>query len=333
MIIRIKKRSLAIVSVLVILTIALTFAISLPLIYAATINTTSGGFGVWIVISNQVPTNITLSNVTGFAVDPISGTDAVIIITFNASDPDGVENINGTDGGRVFVNLTLGTEGAQFRTSSTCTNYTDAAAGHVVFNCTIIMRYYDNQSSDWVINITVIDANGAIARNSSSGDNSPNTFTYNSLSAFSMTANFPGEAANLNFTSLNIGDTDKPGKAPILLNNTGNDDFDQINITAAALVSGGNSIAVTSFAINITNGTAGKGQPLSLTSLTIRAPGSGLPNASLKHGPGISGDTVPYVGITDTLGNLSLYFWIDVPTGLATGTYNNTWNITVINLP
>ncbi|MCH8067541.1 MAG: hypothetical protein IIC69_03075, partial [Nanoarchaeota archaeon] len=96
---------------------------------------------------------------------------------------------------------------------------------------------------------------------------------------------------------------------------------------------GGNSIAVTSFAINITNGTAGNGQPLSLTSLTIRAPGSGLPNASLKHGPGISGDTVPYVGITDTLGNLSLYFWIDVPTGLATGTYNNTWNITVINLP
>ena len=74
---------------------------------------------------------------------------------------------------------------------------------------------------------------------------------------------------------------------------------------------------------------------MSAANVTIRARAqtTGLDNQTFLHGPAISGDIVPYAGVTDTVGNISLYFWIDVPTGLATGPYNNTWNITVVDLP
>ena len=53
----------------------------------------------------------------------------------------------------------------------------------------------------------------------------------------------------------------------------------------------------------------------------------------MLHGPGISGDTVPYPANTGfkTQGNQSLLFWIDVPGGTKTGTYTDTWNITVVD--
>jgi len=337
MIIKIKKRDASIVSLALIFTLAIIFTLSIPLIYSETSNTTTRGVGVWLVISNQNPDNVTLVNATGFSVDPVSGTDAVIIIVFNASDPDGVGNINGTDGdARVIVNLTLGTPRngfGQHRVSSTCTNTTDIPAEIVTFNCTINMRYYDNESSNWVINITVIDSNGAITRNSTGTGGSPNTFIYNSLSSFSLNARGVGEDANLNFSSLNVGQNDQEAKAPILLNNTGNDDFDQVNITGSSLLSGSNTIAIGSFSVNSTNSSTGLGVPLSTSALTIPAPGSGSPNLNLLHGFGISGDTVPYQGPTEIRGNQTLIFYVDVPSGTASGTYNNTWNITVIDLP
>jgi len=307
--------------------------------YTIRVNDTSNRFTtndtIITVQSAANPPVIKLNNVTvGFQVDPVAGGSAFILISFNVTDAQGVTTINGS---KAIVNLTLDSgDDGQFRfnisddeTSNiepgTCYNHTQGTV--MIINCTIEMRYYDNASASWVINVSVEDTAGGVGRNDTI------SFTYNSLSSFSLTANHPGEAANLNFTSLFSGDVDKPAKAPILLNNTGNDDFDQINITAADLISGSNTIAVTNFAVNITNNTAGNGQALALTPLTIRSPGAGLDNASLLHGPGISGDTVPYTGPTDTKGNISLYFWIDVPAGLATGTYNNTWNITVIDLP
>jgi len=44
---------------------------------------------------------------------------------------------------------------------------------------------------------------------------------------------------------------------------------------------------------------------------------------------------VPYQGVADfkTKGNQTLLFWVDVPSsGLSAQTYNNTWNLTVVDL-
>jgi len=326
MIVKIKKRDL------LILTGVLILIILLPLIYSQVGQVETGAFGVWLVISNQKPAINATFNLTGITIIPSSGTNVQVLIKFNASDPDGVTQINGTDGGRVVVNLTLGPPGiAQFRDVATCTNTSETDL--VTFTCTINMEYYDNASSDWVINITVTDSNSATATNDTG------KFTYNSLAAFSLTRKGLSESG-LNFTSLNLGDVDKPAKTPILLNNTGNNDFDQINITAADLVSGSNSIVVGSFTINVTNSTGadiGKGLPLTKAAQVIRDLGSAgnvVANATLLHGPGISGQSVPYPGVSQftTKGNRSLYFWVDVPTGIGTGTYNNTWNITLVDL-
>ena len=342
MIVRIKKRDLLIA------TVSLFLIALIPLVFAQTQTPQKAGFGVWIIISNQNPINITLNNATGFTVNPSASGSIEIIISFNASDPDGLGQINGTIGGKVTVNLTLGAPGvAQFRTQTTCTNSTEggtASGKEVTFNCTINLQYYDNASSNWVINITVEDSNGGVGRNDSSdSESTPHTFIYNDLASFTLTAKHPGEGANLNFTSLNVGDQNQEAKAPLLLNNTGNNDFDQINITAADLTSSGTSdtIPATAFAVNVTNSsvidpTEARGLALSTTAQVIPATvGAGIPNATLLHGPGISGDSVPYTGTADSLskGNLSLIFWIDVPSSsLSAQTYNNTWNITVVDL-
>ena len=332
MIIKIKKRDLLIATAL------LSLVILIPIIYAQAQTVKTAGIGVWLVISNRAPV-IYLLNESRFSLDPVSGGSAPIVIVFNATDPDNVEQINGTSGGRVIVNVTLGTPAdAQFRTQSSCTNTTlgSGSTGVVTFTCTVNMRYYDNNSAGWVINLTLIDSNSGVARNDSNGT-SLHTFTYNALAAFSLTAKGVSEAANLNFSSLNLGDANKEAKAPILLNNTGNNDFDQINITGAALIgvtTPTDTIAASSFFVNATgNATAGNGLPLSTSSQTIPGVDS-TANATLFHGPGVSGDSVPYPGVAGftTKGNQTLIFWVDVPTGISSQTYNNTWNMTVVDL-
>ena len=188
----------------------------------------------------------------------------------------------------------------------------------------------------WVINVSVQDTSGLVGRNDTV------TFTYNALSAFSITAKDVPEAANLNFSGVFVSTNDQAAKAPLLLNNTGNDDFDQINITGADLlqVGGSGSILISNFYVNVTNNTNGFGLQLSTSPLTIPATtcmggscGSN-PNATLMHGPAISGDSVPYPGAADfkTKGNQTLIFFVDIPSGTAAATYNNTWNMTVVDL-
>ena len=337
MIIKIKKRDLLIA------TAFLSLLVLIPLIYAQVGTAKKAGFGVWLTIGNRNPV-IYLLNESRFSLDPVSGGSAAIIIAFNVTDPDNVNQVNGSgDSGGVIVNLTLGSRSdAQFRTHSSCTNTTTGSGGTGIatFNCTVNLRYYDNNSANWVINITVIDSEGGTGRNDSNGS-TLHTFTYNSLASFSITAKDVSESANLNFTSLNLGDSNQPSKAPLLLNNTGNNDFDQINITGAALIgitTPGETIAASNFFVNVTNSSSGnRGMPLSNSPQTIKdIPSAGdTANATLFHGPGISGDSVPYPGTSgfSARGNLSLYFWVNVPSsGLSAQTYNNTWNLTVVDL-
>ncbi|MBI2134824.1 hypothetical protein HYU09_02460 [Candidatus Woesearchaeota archaeon] len=339
MIIKIKERDASIASLSTIFVLAIIISMSIPVIYSQTVNTTTAGFGVWVVISNQNPVNLSLRNISfDFSVDPVAGTTVDVLVSFNVSDPDGLSNVNGTDGNaRADVNFTLGAPStSQFRTQSSCTNTTNPTAGMVVFNCIVKMKYYDNASSNWVINLTVTDANGATINNASFAG-SVNTFTYNSLSSFSIIARDVSEGANLNFSSANIGVNDQTAKAPILLNNTGNADFDRITLTGATLlqVGGAGTIDIGQFAVNTTNNTGGRGLPLTTAAQTIRGVDDNTANATLLHGPGKSGDTVPYNGVADfkSKGNQSLIFFVDIPAGTATGSYNNTWNITVTDLP
>ena len=57
MIVKVKKRDLLIVTGALILIILIPFIYVSPFTDAVTVNTTSAGFGVWLVISNQNPVN------------------------------------------------------------------------------------------------------------------------------------------------------------------------------------------------------------------------------------------------------------------------------------
>ena len=330
MIIKLKKRDLLVISV-----IFLTFLI-VPFVYAAYTGVIIKGLGGEIWITNRNPT-IKLINVTAFQVDPTSGGATIVLLSFNASDADGVSNINAS---KVVVNFTLGVNG-QWRSNvsdvgvefGTCYNHTENNA-NVIINCTVVMQYYDNASSGWVINVSIKDINGGVGRNDSNGTILYN-FTYNQLSAMSLSS------AIINFSNANLGDTNIPaGGVTVVLNNTGNDDFDQINITGAAYIGvdiTSQSIAASQFFVNYTNAVDGAGMPLSTSGQTIRlleqSAADRLDNLTLPHGH-TSAKTTYGDNAISAKGNQSLYFWVDIPSsGLSSQKYNNTWNISVIDLP
>ena len=147
----------------------------------------------------------------------------------------------------------------------------------------------------------------------------------------------------MNFSDVNLGQQDVPAFPRLTVNNTGNDDFDRINITGSDLVgttTSGESIAITNFQANTTNKTSsdsGKGEPLALTAITLRelvqSGTDTLDNTTLLHGH-TSAQTDYNDLVISGKGNQSVYIWIDVPTGgLSSQLYNATWNITVINVP
>jgi hypothetical protein len=330
---------------LIISVIILLLLILLPIVYSQVGTGVKRGFGVWLIISNAGPI-VKLNNVTIGAIDPVAAGAVKVIISFNVTDSNGVVDINAT---KAVLNFSRGgADGAQFRYNAsadsgtelgTCYNHTQGTT--VIINCTIWMYYYDNAST-WNITATVKDLSGAVGRNNSI------TFTYNSLASFSVTSRISKESANINFTSLSLGDQNQEAKAPLLLNNSGNNDFDQINITAANLIGvsdSGYSIAATAFQVNSTNASkidtnaaGGRGKPLAVTTITIPArdqpAADSVNNLTLYHGASSTGDTsAPYSDETLAKGNQTLIFWVDVPgSALITQAYNNTWNISVVDL-
>ncbi|MBI2559197.1 hypothetical protein HYW20_07795 [Candidatus Woesearchaeota archaeon] len=326
MIIKIKKKdligSLTFIFYATAIILALS-AISLPIVFPITLNTTKLGFKVELVITNRNP-SINVSNVS-FSVDPLAGGNSLVLISFNATDQDGASNINAST---AVVNLTLAGRDGQFYTNisssgisgevGNCRNHTESAK--VVINCTVVVPYFANASSTWVVNISIKDINGGTGINDSS------RFTVNTLSSISL------PYAAVNFSNVILGQQDVPS-SPLTLNNTGNDDFDQINITAAALVGttiSSESIAATNFYTNISNQTAAGGLQLAATAVSlIEFDGANFgKNASLIHG-----HTGAFAPNADK-GNRTVFFWIDVPSsGLSSQLFNATWNVTAINNP
>ncbi|MEK6943612.1 MAG: right-handed parallel beta-helix repeat-containing protein, partial [Nanoarchaeota archaeon] len=270
--------------------------------------------------ANTAPV-IKLNNAT-FSVDPVSGGDSKILISFNVTDADGVNTINAS---KTIVNLTLGGRDGQFRFNisdqgnefGTCNNHTQGNV--MIINCTAIMKYYDNASSNWIVNVSVKDIAGNV------GINDTITFTYNVLSSINL------QNAALNFSSIYLGQQNVLASPHLLMNNTGNDDFGQVNMSAAALTGTtitSESIAVTNFGVNLTN---------SSSSLRLSFPANGIINLrDTETGKNITfrhGHTGAFAPNADK-GNISAFLWVNVPSnGLSTQLYNATWNITAVASP
>ena len=223
--------------------------------------------------------------------------------TFNVSDQQGFTDINHS---RTLINITLGGKGSgqqQAYNNSNCT-INEYNTDYVEYLCTVLFNYYNNASSNWVVNVSVADYSDATALNDTM------RFTVNELTAIRLIKT----AVNFSGSSVVAGATDVAAATnPFIINNTGNFDFTTINITGQNMTGVTTPAEVISPANITVNASAdAPGIPM-VDNTTVNIPG-----AALIHGePGI--------------GNLSLYFYIDIPSGLSVQVYNVTipWRITL----
>ena len=152
------------------------------------------------------------------ATDPIEGGIRIITVNFTAMDNDGVANLNDAT-----ANITFIKAGEQTRGGSCTEN--DINSTTTEYNCSIDIYYYDGSSS-WTVNASVIDLDNLI------GVNDTTSFNYNELKAMIMTPTAINFGTGLTAGTNDVAATDDP----IVLNNTGNFDFTEINITAYDLI-------------------------------------------------------------------------------------------------
>ncbi|MGV8171366.1 MAG: hypothetical protein ACP5OA_01600, partial [Candidatus Woesearchaeota archaeon] len=156
-------------------------------------------------------------------------------------------------------------------------------------SCNVSLQYYD-PAGVWDVNISISDTMNNYTQNTST------TFTYNTLYAIVLNTNL------LDFGSLNAGDVDKTA-GTLTLNNTGNFNYTLITLKAYDLVNDTHTLSAPNFRINITDSSVG----------TV-----------------LSNDT--FINITDatlprstnsSIGNQSMYVYVDIPLGTAAKKYNS----------
>jgi hypothetical protein len=176
----------------------------------------SGTATVNITIGNNVPTITWVQAISSQT--PIDDTIKPITFNFTATDADGYSNINVSTAESRFQ-----LAGEATRSNLSCVNWSQSG-NDVNFTCTIDMWYFDKADTSWVINVTIRDINNA------DGENSSTTFQYSTLLGMKMSPTF------LNWTEIGLSNTDVgSNNDPILINNTGNDETVNINVTALNL--------------------------------------------------------------------------------------------------
>jgi len=195
------------------------------------------------------------------AQDPTIGSTKSITFNFTATDTDGSANIDTGTAKAYFQKAGETTRsntscvdwasagkkaGETTRSNTSCVDW--ASAGNDVnFTCTIDMWYFD-QNGEWTINVTIKDINNAY------GENSTTTFTYNLQTAMVMSP------TSLTWPQVGLTDTDTgSNNDPITINNSGNDEPLNINVTAYNL-QGETTTYRGNNSLNYNNATSGQEQ-------------------------------------------------------------------------
>ena len=231
-------------------------------------------FNLSVTINNSAPS---IDGVADASATPTEGSTTTVSILFNVSDSNGYEDV---DPSQSYANVTLN---GVTRESSSCQNYAPATSGNIQgVNCTITINYYDEPGT-WNISVTAQDSNPTTA-----SSNNAATLTYSTLYAFTLEKNsvsFSGEP----------GDTDvNASNDPQIINNTGNGNFANINLTGYELSNGVDTIGAGNFTVNATADAKGAsvGSNQQITSATLNRNNT-----------------------------QNLYIWADIPSGISDGTY------------
>ncbi len=236
---------------------------------------------------------------SGISANPVESGTRTVYVAFNASDNNGHADIDYST-----AQIILSKVGELERASSICDNFNNDSLVKQ-FNCTITLQYYDSDGN-WQINASVLDTASAY------DDDTAQTFSYGVLYAAR------GNNDGITFGSVTLGATEAADNDPLLLDNTGNQNFTEINLTAYNLEGQGAQPDQYIDASNLfVNATAdAKGQALS-NNTPITIPAATLPRD---------------IGGSDN--NVSLYIYVDIPAaGLSNQDYvsGSPWTIQVFS--
>ncbi len=160
--------------------------------------------------ANSAP-NITYITInTSFS--PTEDSYTEVQFNFTAWDAEGFGNLDAKGGRANFTRA-----GEAVRQNSTCYQLNTFATNYANYSCTIQMWYFD-ASSTWNIAALVNDSSNGV------GQNTTATFTYNQLSAFTISP------AALTWASLSPGTTNQSATTFLKLNNTGNKNITSGNV-------------------------------------------------------------------------------------------------------
>ncbi|MCH7568294.1 MAG: hypothetical protein IIA87_02630, partial [Nanoarchaeota archaeon] len=145
-----------------------------------------------------------------------------LVINFSVNDAEGIGDL---DNSTATLNITRSGEPVRF--NNTCSQISSQASGNNAnYSCEVIVYWFD-LDGEWLINASIKDSAGEFANNNTE------VFNINSLTAF---VSGPG---NLTFGGINTGDINVTStNDPLLINNTGNQDFadGSIEINATDLI-------------------------------------------------------------------------------------------------
>ncbi len=270
-----EKKSLSILIFLATI-IAITIPLAMLTSGAATDN-----FDTNVSVGNTAPVINWVNDSVGLS--PNEGSTRIIQIQMNVTDDNGVSDINTSD---CYMNLTK--SGETTRTSNICYSTSNTSNTQWI-ECNITIYWYE-KPGEWVITAYATDDAGSTDTNDTSNFTMGDADYIDVINASITFSGSPGDA--------NVGPSN------IIINNTGNQNYTGIDLTAQNLTgaSSSDNIGASQFTVNITDG-SGNGQSLSHNSAVS------ITSAVLNRGPGASGEE-------------ELFFYVDIPSGIANDEYS-----------
>ena len=230
-----------------------------------------------LVLGNAAPVVNDVVVQNSGAYKPTSCSTTEVTVRFNATDDNGWEDIDLTNGS---TNCTLAKGGTTATLSAgTCTKVSNSTSTKALFQCTGDMQYYYLTGADWAVTCAVVDSAAATDNNATA------TMTYNRLEDIVIVD------ASAAWTSITTSSTDVASDDnAIVVNNCGNAYFATLNVTGYDLIgatTATDKIPASDFSCN--DAAAAGGEALVNTTATTMTGGA------LLIGSGVSEDVYLYL--------------------------------------
>ncbi len=198
-------------------------------------------FNVSVSVGNSAPV-VDFVGFTNIGANP--GGIANVLINFNVSDGNGVNDLNNTSTKVELINTGFGVN----RFNTTCINVGDIDGDTRNYNCEVELWYFDHYGQ-YIVNVTIRDNANNL------GANSTELFNYQQTTSFTIYPNgliWPA----ITTTSVNINSSNDP----LIGNNSGNTPLSVVNLTGYDLpgaITAGAFIYAGNFSVGVVDNCAG----------------------------------------------------------------------------